>query len=258
MPRKVSRIGAASAGNPRIRNAEERRQAILDVAETMFAESGTAGISVRSILMAAGANVAAVHYHFGSKESLIEAVFRRRAHKIAQERSLSLRRALADPDKTYRLERIIRAFLESGFTNETPEAATRFAKLRARLASDNTEHANRLSAECFNESSQEFLRVFHDVLPHLTEADIAWRFHGMLSLMVYTSANPTRISILTGGICDPSDYIKALDHLVPLVAAMFRAPSTERAEKAAGAMADRSNQETRREVASERPEKTEP
>lgn len=222
---KISRIGTAVGGSSRVRNAEDRRQAILDVAETMFSENGIAAISVRSILMAAGANVAAVHYHFGSKESLIEAVFRRRADQIAQQRISNLRRALADPDETYRLERIIRAFLEAGFTNEEPEAAKRFAKLRARVSSDDTEHANRLAAGCFNESSQEFLRAFHEVLPRLTETEIAWRFHATLGVMMYTSANPTRIKILTGGVCDPSDYLEAVEHLIPLIAAMFRAPS---------------------------------
>jgi len=69
------------------RAAEERRQAILDVAEALFAENGIAGTSVRSILATAGANVAAVHYHFGSKEKLVEEVFRRRAEKIAREQA---------------------------------------------------------------------------------------------------------------------------------------------------------------------------
>ena len=95
------------------RAVEERRQAILDVAEALFAENGIAGTSVRSILAAAGANVAAVHYHFGSKEKLVEEVFRRRAETIAIERVRGLKRALADPDTTWRLERIVRAFLES-------------------------------------------------------------------------------------------------------------------------------------------------
>ena len=90
---------------------EERRQAILDAAEALFAENGIAATSVRSILAAAGANVAAVHYHFGSKEKLVEGVFRRRAEKIANDRVRGLKRALANPDTTWRLERIVRAFL---------------------------------------------------------------------------------------------------------------------------------------------------
>jgi len=206
---------------------EERRQAILDVAEALFAEQGIAGTSVRSILAAAGANVAAVHYHFGSKEKLVEEVFRRRAEKIANDRIRGLKRALADPDTTWRLERIVRAFLESGFTGgDTPEGAARFARLRARISTEDTELARRLQSDCFDASSREFIAALAAVLPDLDAVAIAWRFHAMLGVMVYTMANPGRIQKLTDGACDPSDYFEAVDRLVPIVAAMFRSEST--------------------------------
>ncbi len=181
---------------------------------------------MRSILAAAGANVAAVHYHFGSKERLVEEVFRRRAEKIAEDRTRGLRRALADPDTTWRLERIVRAFLESGFTGgDTPEGAARFARLRARINTEDTELARRLLADCFDASSREFIAALSAVLPDLDAVAVAWRFHAMLGVMVYTMANSGRIQQLTDGACDPSDYLDAVDRLVPIVAAMFR--STE-------------------------------
>lgn len=206
---------------------EERRQAILDVAEGLFAEHGIAATSVRSILATAGVNVAAVHYHFGSKERLVEEVFRRRAEKIAKERVSGLKRAVADPDTTWRLERIVRAFLESGFTGgDTPEGAARFARLRARINTEDTELARRLLSDCFDASSRQFIAALGAVLPGLDETDVAWRFHAMLGVMVYTMANPGRIQKLTDGACDPSDYVAAVDRLVPIVAAMFRSGST--------------------------------
>jgi AcrR family transcriptional regulator len=219
----MSKKLARSEPVPSTRAVEERRQAILDVAEALFADNGIAGTSVRSILATAGANVAAVHYHFGSKENLVEEVFRRRAEKIARERIVGLKRALADPDKTWRLERIVRAFLESGFTGgDTPESAAQFARLRARISTEDSDLARRLLSDCFDASSQQFLAAFSTALPELNAEEIAWRFHTMLGVMVYTMANPGRIQTLTGGTCDPSDYLAAVDHLVPIVAAMFR------------------------------------
>ena len=44
----------------------------------------------------------------------------------------------------------------------------------------------------------------------------------MLGIMVYTMANPGRIQALTESQCDPSDYLAAVDHLVPIVGAVFR------------------------------------
>src|SRR5690606_33399679 len=203
----------------------------LDAAETLFAEQGIAATSVRSILVAAGANVAAVHYHFGSKETLVEEVFRRRATKIAEERDRGLATALTAPADT-RLEAMLRVFLESGFTGgDTPKGAARFARLRARISTEDTALARRLLSECFDEGSRRYLAALAGLLPHLDADDIAWRFHAMLGIMVYTMANPGRIQTLTEGRCDPSDYLAAVDRLVPVVAAMFRSgPFTAAAE----------------------------
>jgi len=226
MARKLAR-NEPVAPTASAKAVEERRKAILDVAEALFAENGIAGTSVRSILAAVGANVAAVHYHFGSKEKLVEEVFRRRAERIAHERVRGLKRALADPDTTWRLERIIRAFFESGFTGgDTPEGAARFARLRARISTEDTDLAQRLLADSFDDSSRQFIAALAAVLPDLDEVAIAWRFHAMLGVMVYTMANPGRIQKLTDGACDPSDYLNAVDRLVPIVAAMFRSEST--------------------------------
>jgi AcrR family transcriptional regulator len=223
---------APSESTPAVLSAravEERRQAILNVAEALFAENGIAGTSVRSILATAGANVAAVHYHFGSKEKLVEEVFRRRAEKIARERVIGLRRALADPDERWRLERIVRAFLESGFTGgDTPESAQRFARLRARISTEDSDLARRLLSDCFDVSSRQFIAALAKALPGLDDTEIAWRFHTMLGVMVYTMANPGRIQALTENRCDPSDYPAAVDRLVPVIAAMFRSGTPAR------------------------------
>ena len=52
----------------------QTKDRILESAEKLFAEQGYAATSLRSIIAAAGVNLASVHYHFHSKESLLEAV----------------------------------------------------------------------------------------------------------------------------------------------------------------------------------------
>ena len=69
-----------------MKTARGTKERILDSAERLFAEQGFAGASMRAITTAAGANLAAVNYHFGSKESLIDAVFARRLQPINRER----------------------------------------------------------------------------------------------------------------------------------------------------------------------------
>ena len=64
----------------------DTKSAILDAAEQAFAEHGFEAASLRSIIATAKVNVAAIHYHFGSKEALIEAVFERRLKPVNSRR----------------------------------------------------------------------------------------------------------------------------------------------------------------------------
>jgi AcrR family transcriptional regulator len=90
--------------------ALDTKQRILDAAESLFAEHGVGSTSLRAIIAAAGVNSAAIHYHFGSKEGLIEALFGRLITPINEARLAALesleRRGALDH------EGLLRAFLE--------------------------------------------------------------------------------------------------------------------------------------------------
>ena len=68
------------------------RTEILAAAERLFARDGFRGVSVRDITAEAGANIAAAHYHFGSKDELLLEIFRTRAAELNRERARSARR----------------------------------------------------------------------------------------------------------------------------------------------------------------------
>src|SRR6187399_2213546 len=76
MPRKIA-LDATSA---------DTKTRILDAAEKLFVEHGFEATSLRSLTSAAGVNLAAVNYHFGSKEELFQAVLTRRLDPMNQER----------------------------------------------------------------------------------------------------------------------------------------------------------------------------
>src|SRR5437867_6100600 len=95
------------------------KERILDVAERLFAERGFAATSLRNITAEAAVNLAAVHYHFGSKDELIEAVFARRLGPLNRERLRLLEacRAAAgggSPSVEELLEALIAPALRSG------------------------------------------------------------------------------------------------------------------------------------------------
>ena len=68
----------------------ERR--LILAAERLFAERGVDAVSLRAINAAAGTNVASLHYHFGSKEALLEALIRERSQEVSRRRAARLDR----------------------------------------------------------------------------------------------------------------------------------------------------------------------
>jgi AcrR family transcriptional regulator len=76
----------------------DTRERLLNAGEYLFAERGLDAVSVRDITEAAGANTAAIHYHFGSKHDLIDAILRRRADEHGSRRQ-DLLHALQDNEE---------------------------------------------------------------------------------------------------------------------------------------------------------------
>ena len=200
---------------------EATRTRILDSAEYLFSEHGINGASLRTIVAHAEVNTAAVHYHFGSKKGLLEAVFARRIIPIAEERLKLLAGCREGAARPPLLQQIISAFLEPGMRGSHGGAT--FARLRARMAADASDETRALMEKYFDRSSALFLEALADALPHLPPRDLHWRFHFMLGTMVYTMANPGRIQALTGDACDPSDMDASLAYLVPFLAQGFQA-----------------------------------
>lgn len=209
---------------------ETTRKLILDAAEHLFARHGINGVSLRTIVTRAGVNTAAIHYHFGSKDGLVEAVFARRAVPIAEERMRLLAACAEAPGRPPSLEQIIHAFVMPTMRGRHIKE---YARLRASMVADWSPFVGSLFGKYFDVSTGRFLAAVKAALPNLPEKDVYWRVHAMLGAMVYPLANPGRINRLTAGAFDPSDFEDALGQLVPLLAHMFRAPPSATPQSAA-------------------------
>jgi len=62
------------------------REKLLDCAERLFAEHGVGGVSLRAINAEAGLSPAALHYHFGTQQALIEALLERHMPALMERR----------------------------------------------------------------------------------------------------------------------------------------------------------------------------
>ena len=97
------------------------REKLLGAAEQIFAEHGFYGATVREICLRAGANVAAVNYHFGDKRTLYTEVLRRFARTLDVERLIA-DRAVPPEDL---LRKILRMRLRGVFGSDHPDWAFR-------------------------------------------------------------------------------------------------------------------------------------
>jgi len=100
-----------------------------------------------------------------------------------------------------------------------------FSRLRAILAAEDSALLRQLVAENFDTSSRTFVAALRECLPRVPADQILWRFHFMLGTVYYSVASPERIKTFSKGRCDPGNVEDTLRHLVPFLAAAFRAPA---------------------------------
>jgi AcrR family transcriptional regulator len=206
------------------RQAAETREKLVAAAERLFAERGYTTVSVRAIAAAAGVNWSLVGYHFRGKEGLLSEVYRRHCATLNAERLRLL--ALAGRRRD-RLEKTIEAFVRPALAEiQTGRGATRFSRLRAILAAEDSALLTQLVAENFDVSSRRFVAALRECLPDVPPDEILWRFHFMLGTIYYSVSSPQRIKTFSRGRCDPGNLEDTLRHLVPFLAAAFRAPAS--------------------------------
>ena len=183
---------------------------IFLAAETLFAERGFDGVSVRDIVEAAEVNLAAVSYHFGSKTELLLAVFRVRTREMNQERRALLREA--DPAS---LEAILRALLGPPILWRDPSSGKATAsRFISRAIAEATPDLRKI-LETDVRHLQRFLDALARALPGWSEAEVGWALHFALGAAHQcTDMQFKRLDALSGGRCDTADVQGALDRAV--------------------------------------------
>ncbi len=193
----------------------DTRERIFLAAERLFAERGFDGVSVRDIVEAASANLAAISYHFGSKSELLLEIFRTRAKELNRERRARLREAEARHGGVPPLADILRALMGPPILWRDPasgrDTASRFI---SRALAEVTPDLRKIL-----ESDVRHLRLFVDALaralPQLSEDEVCWALHFTSGLPHQcTDTNFRRLEALSGGGCDTRDVAAALERAV--------------------------------------------
>ena len=202
--------------------SSDTREQILDAAERLIGDQGIDRASVRAITELAGANLAAVSYHFGSKDALVREVFERRLRPINLERLRLLDEHLGTTESPD-LESVVRAFVLPPFGVLLGEEAANFGRCMVRVMADPGPQMRDLLMDLFSEVMQRFIAALQNVLPGVDPAGIFWRFHFMLGSMAYTVGMRHLVPVYSRGICDSTNVEEIGERLVEFVTAGMRA-----------------------------------
>ncbi len=180
----------------------EPKRKLLDAAEQLFAERGFEAVSVRDVTQLAKANVAAVNYHFGSREGMIALVISRYVTPIHEERIARLD-ALEKkwPGKVVPLEELIDAFVRplAGTVRKSDLSEQLFCKLVGRIFSLQGEALPPAVEEQMKVSIDRFMKAFAKALPTVPLEELIWRTHFMAGGVIHMLLNQEMLHRLSGG-----------------------------------------------------------
>jgi AcrR family transcriptional regulator len=202
------------------------KQRILDVAERLFVERGFTSTSLRMITTDAEVNLAAVNYHFGSKEGMIEEVLKRRLAPLNRERVAALD-VLEAQSTAPSVQEILKAYISAAvkLSRDPTQGGFLFLRLLGRAFTEPNEIVKRQMQLQYDEVARRYRRAFARALPQLPEQELIWRMHFMFGAIAYAMAGTDIMQIVAScELKDVNDFHALSERLVQFLAAGLQAP----------------------------------
>ena len=164
------------------------KERIISAAEDLFAQFGFSGTSLRQVTTHAEVNIAAVNYHFGSKENLVNEVFRRRLDELSEKRLRALRVALTD--RPGELDPILAAFIEPALALTIDRhGGSAFVRVLARAYAEKNERLRKFLSDNYGHVMREFSKAIAACLPEVSKEDLHWRLDFTAGALTYAMAD---------------------------------------------------------------------
>ncbi len=195
--------------------SDQTRAAILDAAERLYADRGFADVTLRDIVAAANVNLAAVNYHFGSKDELIAELFVTRSLATNRERLNELKSAETAGGGRAPIDAILRALVRPtlrgclGPENERSTAA----RFMIRASIESVPPIRRIKNREIDHL-RKFAGAMRRSLPDRSEVDLYWGLHFALAMAHQTIRDSERLTKLSEGLCDLNDVAGVIERIV--------------------------------------------
>ncbi|MCP9759650.1 TetR/AcrR family transcriptional regulator [Aquitalea sp. S1-19] len=210
-------------------NRSDTATRILEVSELLFVEHGFEATSLRMITQQAEVNLAAVNYHFGSKDALFESVFMRRFTPLISA-CLAELDALEAKGAGDSIERVVMTFIRPclALSRDPARGGALFVRLLSRALVENHRLLREALSREYSEFVERYTQAFRRALPELGEQDLSWRMHFAFGLMFNAFAGNDVLKIFRKSpVVTARDPEAIVQHLVPFVLAGLTMPASD-------------------------------
>lgn len=209
---------------PKTSDSKETAPVILDAAEKLFSQHGFHGVTVRAVAVECGVDSSLVHYYFGTKQELFDAVFARRAALINQDRLDAMERYEREYGDSMTVEGVAAAFLMpllDRARHSDPGWKNYFALTG--LVNTSRDWGAHTMTNYFDPVVRRFIELLQRVLPHAPVDELFWSYHFLTGALTLTLSDTGRLDRLSDGRCRSSDIDSIAPRMIEYCAAGFRA-----------------------------------
>ncbi len=217
--------------------SDQTRSAILAAAERLYADRGFGDVTLRDIVAEANVNLAAVNYHFGSKDELIAELFVTRSLQLNSERLRELRAAEEAGGGVGDIAEILRALVGPtlrGCLGPDTQHSTA-ARFMIRVNIESVPAIRRIRNREIDHL-RKFIAAMKRALPESSDVELYWGLHFALAMAQQTVRDTERLTKLSEGQCDVDD-VEAVIARVVKVAVMALSAGDSGSKVAPRAMA---------------------
>ena len=198
---------------------DHTRTSILTAAERLYADRGFADVTLRDIVAAADVNLAAVNYHFGSKDELIAELFVTRSLVTNRERLNELKAAEDAGGGRADIDEVLRALVGPtlrGCLGPDKQRSTA-ARFMIRASIESVAPIRKIKNREVDHL-RRFVAAMRRSLPGRDDVDLYWGLHFALAMAHQTIRDSERLTKLSEGICDLNDVAGIIERVVAVSA----------------------------------------